>query len=166
MELVGCNEPNIWLEFVPGSENMGADLLSRPITGQGVMDTLRPIPRVHQISVWDGIWEERMKGHWGAHKTYWALQKKGLSASWRMVQNVCRLWKVCAQFQQRKANAPFGQPFFSLEPGHMVFGDVVGPMPMGRGGARYIHCLVNSVTRLGDVMKWRNVSTTSIIKAL
>ena len=71
-----------------------------------------------------------------------------------------------AQFQHQKANAPFGQPFFSLELGHMVFTNVVGPVPMGRGGARYIHYLVNSVTRLGDVMKWRNVSATSIIKAL
>ena len=44
-----ANEPNIHFEFVPKSENTGADLLSRPTSGQGVKDTLRPIPGVHQI---------------------------------------------------------------------------------------------------------------------
>ena len=128
-----ANEPDIRFEFVPGSENMGADLLRRPTSGKGVMDTLRPIPKVHQISVWDEIWKEHMKGHWGARKTFWVLRRKGISASWGMVQKVCKLCEICAQFRHRRAKVPFGQPFFSSEPGHTVFGDVVGTLPMGKG---------------------------------
>ena len=56
----------------------GSDLLSRAVFGRGVKDTLRPIPKVHQISVCDEIWAEHLKGHWGARKTLLALWKKAL----------------------------------------------------------------------------------------
>ena len=91
-----ANEADISFEFVPGSENTGANLLSRPKTGKGVKDTPRPTPKVHQISVWDEIWEEHMKGHWGAKKTFLALWKRGSRASWGMVKKVCKLCEVCA----------------------------------------------------------------------
>ena len=142
-----ANELVIGFEFVRGSENTGADLLSRPVTGRGVKDTLRPTPKVHQISVWDEILAEHMKGHCGARKTLLALQKKGSSASWRKVKKVCKLCEVCVEFRHRRANAPFGQPFSSLKPGHTVFGDVIGPLPRWKGGSWYIHCLVDSSTR-------------------
>ena len=83
-----------------------------------------------------------------------------------MVKKVCRLFKVCAQYRHQRANAPFGHPVFSLEPGHTLFGDVVGPLPMGKGGVYYIYCLVDSATRLGDAMKLRDTSVASILKAL
>ena len=53
-----------------------------------------------------------------------------------------------------------------MKPGHTVFGDVVGPLPMGKGRARYIHYLVDSAATLGDAMKLRNTSSASILKAL
>ena len=158
-----ANEPDIRFEFVPGSENVGADLLSRPYTGRGVKDTLRPNPKVHQISAWNEIWEEHMKGHWGAKKVFLALRRRGSNVSWTMVKRVCKMCEICAQFRHRRANAPYGQPFFSLEPGHTVFGDVIGPLPRGKGGAKYIHCLVDSATRLGDAMRMRDTTTTSIL---
>ena len=86
-----ANEKDIRFEFVPRSENTGADLVSRPVTGRGVRNTLRPTPKVHQISVWDKIWAEHIKGHWCARKILLALRKKGSSASWRMVKKVCKL---------------------------------------------------------------------------
>ena len=107
-----------------------------------------------------------MKGHWGARKTFWALQRKGSKASWEMVQKVCKLCEICAQFRHRREKAPFGQPFFSREVGHTVVGDVVGPLPTGKGGMRYIHCMVDSATRLGDAMKLRDVTAASILRAL
>lgn len=83
-----------------------------------------------------------------------------------MVRQVWKRCEVCAQFRDRRVNAPFGQPFLSLEPGHIVFEDVIGPSPGGKGGAQYIHCLVDSATRLGDAMGMRDTSTTSIFQAL
>ena len=107
-----------------------------------------------------------MKGHWGVFKTYNALQSRGTAATWTMVRRVCELCEVCAKFQHRCARAPFGQPFSSLEPGHTVYGDVIGPLPRGRRGEMYIHCLVDYATRLGDAKPLRNVSTVSILSAL
>ena len=72
-----ANEPGIQFEFVPESQNTGADLLSRPVSERGVNNTFRPILEVNQISVWDEIWAEQMNSRWGARRTLWALQKKG-----------------------------------------------------------------------------------------
>lgn len=133
------------------------------VSGRGVKDTLRPIPKVHQISLWDEIWAEQMKGHWVARKTLLAIWKMGSHASWKMVRQVHKLRKVCAKFRYRRANAPFGQLFFSLELGHTIFGDIIGPLTRCKGGAWYIHYLIDSATRLGDAMKKR---ATSILRAL
>ena len=71
------NEQELMIEFMPGTENAGADLLSRPISGLRSEDTSGPISVVNQISIWDEIWEEHLKGDWGVFKTYRALKSKG-----------------------------------------------------------------------------------------
>ena len=142
-------------EFVPRTENVGADLLSRPKSGKRVMNISSPeLYDVNQISVWDEIWNEHMKAHWGAFKTYRALRSKGSKASWRMVREVCEMCEVCTKFHHDRVHAKYGQPPFSLEPGHTIFADVVGPLVRGRGGIQHIHCLVDSATRMGDAMKF------------
>ena len=40
-----ANEPDIQFEFVPGSEDIGADLLSRPVAGKGVKDIPSVLPK-------------------------------------------------------------------------------------------------------------------------
>ena len=161
-----ANEPGMSFKFIPGSENTGADLLSRPNLGKGVKDIPRPTPSVCQISIWDEIWAEHMKAHWGPYQTYAALHQRVSDATWRMVKKVCEMCEVCAKFQRFCAKAKFGQPPFSLEPGHTMYGDVVGPLPRGKGGALYIHCLVDSATRVGDAVRMKIINTASVIKAL
>ena len=160
-----ANEPELTIEFMPGTENAGADLLSRPISGQREKDASRPYPMVNQISISDDIWEEHLKGHWGVFKAYHALKRKGSRATRKMVQEVCNTCEVCGQFRNQCARAPYGQPFFSLDPGHTVYGDVIGPLPRGKGRAMYIHCMVDSAPRLDDAMRMRDTSTTSILRA-
>ena len=58
------------------------------------------------------------------------------------------------------------QPFFSLETGHTVFGDVIGPLPRGKGWTMCIHCMVDSATLLGDAMRPREVSTILVLWAI
>ena len=70
-----ANEPELTIEFMPGTENAGADLLSRPTSGQREKGTSRPCPMVNQVSIWDEIWEEHLKGHWGIFKTYHTLKR-------------------------------------------------------------------------------------------
>ena len=109
--------------------------------------------------------EEHLKGHWGVFKTYRALKSKGSKSTKKMVQEVCDTCEICAQFRNQCPRAPYGRPFFSLDPGHTVFSDVIGPLPRGKGGALYIHCMVDSATGLGDAMQMRDTSTASILRA-
>ena len=106
------------------------------------------------------------EGALGPYQTYAALHQRGSGATWRMVKKVCEMCEVCAKFRRFRAKAKFGQPPFSLEPGHTVYGDVVGPLPRGKGGALYIHCLVDSATRVGDAVRMKIINTASVIKAL
>ena len=160
-----ANEPELTIEFIPRAENPGTDLLSRPTSGHREKDTSGPNPMVNQTSVWDEIWEEHLKRHWGVFKTYHALKKKGSNATRKMVKEVCDTCEVCAQFRNQCSRAPYGQPFFSFDPGHTMFGDVIRPLPRGKDGAMYIHCIVESATHLGDAMWMGDTSTTSVLRA-
>ena len=80
------------------------------------------------------------------------------------MQEACDTCEVCAQFRNQCPRAPHGQPFFSFDPGHTVFADVIGPLTRGKGGALYIHCMVDSATRLGDAMRMRDTSITTILR--
>ena len=71
-----ANELDIQFDFVPGSENTGADLLSRRASGIVVKDAFRPIPEVNQISVWDEIWDEHMNVHWGNQQVFLGTLEK------------------------------------------------------------------------------------------
>lgn len=106
-----------------------------------------------------------MRVHWGPWKAFPALQKKGSRATWAMVKWASELCEICAQFHHQRAKAPLGQHFFSLEPGHSVFGDGIDPLPKRKGGAQYIHCLVDRATRLGDDMRMRDVTTALVLRA-
>ena len=44
-----AHEPELTIEFMPGSENTGAELLSKLIDGRGQEDSTRPIPVVQQV---------------------------------------------------------------------------------------------------------------------
>lgn len=159
------NKPGLSFEFIPGIENVGADLLSRPTSGKGKEDNPRPnTPEVNQISLWDEIWDEHMKFHWGVFKTYCALRRKGSKATWNMVKRVYETCEVCAKFRHWRAHVKFGEPPYSLEPGHTLY--VVGPLVYGRGGLQYIHCLVDNATRMGDAMALRSINSRSVIRVL
>ena len=45
------NELELMIEFVPGMENAGADLLSRPKSGLRKGEAFGPIPVVNQVSI-------------------------------------------------------------------------------------------------------------------
>ena len=52
--------------------------------------------------------------------------------------------EVCVRKCSRNpcSRAPYAQPFFSFDLGYTVFGDLIGSLPRGKGGAMYVHCMV------------------------
>ena len=75
------------------------------------------------------------------------------------MQNLCTFPKV-------EAKGVWRQPPFSLEPGHTVFMDFIGPVKVGRGGVKHIFCVVDSCTRMGGAWKYRTTDSRNVIKGL
>ena len=90
-----ANEPGVRLEFIPRTENIGADLLDRPTSGKEQGDPPGPLTdEVYQFSIWDEIWDEHLKAHWGVDKTHEALKRRGIQVSIEKVKEVCRMCEV------------------------------------------------------------------------
>ena len=180
-----ANEPGFQIQFIPGSENRGADLLSRPVKsngecsqdfltvpGQSVKDDAPLVSNSVQNQSDDDwvlrriVWKEHLRAHWGPWKVYHALRDRGLTITFDLVRHVCSTCDVCAMFRDRRRRLHWGQPPFSLEPGHTVYADVVGPTTPGRGGFRFIHCLIDSATRLVAASCMRVPNSQTVIKSL
>ena len=111
------------------------------------------------------VWEEHLVAHWGAWKVYKALRRKGYRISMRIVKKVIDMCEVCAKFRGEYPREGHQPVMHSLKPGEIVYADVIGPLPPVRGGAKYIHCIVDSATRIAKVDKMRTITSTRIIKS-
>ena len=58
-----------------------------------------------------------------------------------------RGYSICARFREMRPRDNWHSVLYSEEPGGAVYVDVIGPVHKGRGGVRYIQCLVDSATR-------------------
>ena len=187
-----ANEPGFQIQFIPGAENRGADLLSRPVhvnevhvasespnsnqemsLGQSVNDAeVRDLELINQetdiekrrLNILWVIDREHWKMHFGAFKVYHALKNRGIPVTWSLVKQVCAQCEVCAHFKSMPNNLFWGQPPFSLTPGHTIHADVIGPLTTGRGGFRYIHCIVDSATRMCAAYPMRTPTSSGAIR--
>ena len=112
------------------------------------------------------IWREHLPAHWGADKIFWALRKKGLAIPIKRIKETIAKCEVCARFRKVRPRGFWGQPPFSLEPGHTVFMDFVGPVTTGKGGVKYIFCMIDSCTRMGGAWKFRTTFSKNVIKGV
>ncbi len=55
---------------------------------------------------------------------------------------------------------------YSKEPSGVVLANVMGPVQKGRGGVRYIQCLVDSATRKAQATKHKNMQSVTILKGM
>ena len=74
------------------------------------------------------------------------------------MQEVVKLCLTCARFRRVLPRGQMGQPPYSLTSGHTVFCDVIGPLSRGIRGIRYIICVIDSITRVGDAMGVRIIN--------
>ena len=114
----------------------------------------------------DLIWREHLPAHWGADKIFWSLKRKGLSVPLNQIRKIIMGCKVYARFRRVWPRGPLGQPPFSLEPGHTVYMDFIGPVTAGRGGVRYIFSIVDSCTRMGGAWKFKATGSQNVITGL
>ena len=199
------NEPGFKIEFLPGSENSGADLLSRPVKlrekkgalikevkedvwdVQLVMDKEKVqeasdfiyiendeedtsyedigISSISQENK-DLIWQKHLPAHWGAEKVFWMLKRRGVAIPLLKISEELLKCKTCAHFRKVRPRNFWRQPPYSLEPGHTVHMDFIGPVKMGRGGVKFILCVVDSCTRMGGAWKFRTTQSQNVIRGL
>ena len=112
------------------------------------------------------VWDEHLIAHWGAWKVYKAMRRKGLKVTMKMVRKVTDMCEVCAKFRGELPRDVWHSVLYSEKPGEVVYADVIGPLSPGRGGVKYIHCIVDSATRLAKATKITNTSSTRIVRDL
>ena len=109
------------------------------------------------------VWGEHLVAHWGPWKVFHALRKKKDPVPMRIVKKVCDMCEICAKFRQELPRSKWRPVLYSENPGEVVYADVIGPLPTGRGGFKYIHCIVDSATRMSRATKMRATHSKKII---
>ena len=114
----------------------------------------------------DLIWKEHKVAHLGSWKVYKALRRQGHKVTLRQVQKELKTCEICAQFMEDRPRDEWHSLLYSTEPGGVVYVDVIGPLPPGRGGVKYIQCVVDSATRLSNATKHKNTEAMTLLKGL
>ena len=134
--------------------------------GDGGFGTTGVCCNVSEAEMEQQVWDEHLIAHWGSWKVYKALRRKGLRVPMRIVRKITDMCEVCAKFKGEVPRDVWHPLLYSEAPGEVVYADVIGPLPTVRGGSKYIHCIVDSATRLAAVSKMRNVSSAQIVRSL
>ena len=71
--------------------------------------------------------------------------------------------ELCAKFRQELPRSKWKPVLYSENPGEVVHADVIGPLPTGRGGFKYIHCIIDSATRMSKATRMRVTHSKKII---
>ena len=71
--------------------------------------------------------------------------------------------EICAKFRQELPRSKWKPVLYSGNPGEVVYADVIGPLPTGRGGFKYIHCIIDSATRMSKATRMRVTHSKKII---
>ena len=95
---------------------------------------------------------------------YNTLRARNIVCSLQEVQEVVKLCLTCARFRRVLPRGQMGQPPYSLTSGHTVFCDVIGPLSGGIRGIRYIICVIDSITRVGDAMGVRIINGGTVYR--
>ena len=111
------------------------------------------------------VWQEHLKAHWGPKKIYWALQKNRTPVKMKIVKEICDECEICAKFRPERPRSKWHSVLYSERPGEVIYADVIGPLPTGRGGFKYIHCIVESLTKLSKTKILKVVDSVKMIEA-
>ena len=83
-----------------------------------------------------------------------------------IVKEICRECEIYAKFRSQNPRSKWHSVLYSEKPGEVIYVDVLGPLPIGRGGFKYIHCIVESLTKLSKTMILKVIDSVKVIKAI
>ncbi len=107
-------------------------------------------------------------GHLGAEKCIKSLRKcftwPGL---YKDVSNYCSSCERCQRKSKHvPSKAPFVEPLIVTEPFESVAVDIVGPLPKGRGGCRYLLTYICLASRWPEAVPLRSITAKSVASAM
>jgi len=153
------------IEFIPGKDNVLADLLSRnPYL-------TRRYKKVHSIKIKpsdDDLWGVHREGHVGVEPVIGILKRRGFSVA-KVRPRVREIIDCCGICQRMQRHRPRELFRFSeaTNVSDVVGIDFIGPLPAeGRKGANYIVAMVDGLTRFLDARLVKSTSTDVAINAL
>ena len=114
----------------------------------------------------DIIWQEHKKAHFGSNKVYHKLKTKGYQVTKRQVEAVVKTCLTCAKFWVVWPRGNWGQPPYSIEPGHTIFSDVIGDVTLGRQGVKKIIVMIDSCTKMSMAVAIKQIDGKKVVEAL
>ncbi|XP_060859475.1 uncharacterized protein LOC132936742 [Metopolophium dirhodum] len=107
-------------------------------------------------------------GHCGTYKTYKLLQQNHQFKN--MYQTIKRIIKTCDLCQRTKISNRIARgPTLSLlpeKPLEMVSADLMGPLPRGQGGCRYILAILDLFSKYVKLYPLKRATTDTIVKRI
>ena len=74
--------------------------------------------------------------------------------------------ETCTKFRVERPRDKVHSVLYSEDPGGVVYDDVIGPVKKGRGGVRYIQCILDSATRKAQATKHRSTTSLNLLKGM
>ena len=183
-------EYNFSLEYIPGRDNVMADLLSRDTTD----DTVEPsrgtrdksqgnVPsytavcaseKRNRTQVDDEEIEQVVKrhheyGHLGALKTKFSILNSNLYFR-NMIPRIRKYINecvICAQNKSYSSKCKSGTlPKNEVQPFEVVSIDLVGPLPTSIGGHRYVLTMIDNASRWAEAVALTNIRAETVAESL
>nr|CAI5835656.1 unnamed protein product [Callosobruchus analis] len=106
-------------------------------------------------------------GHFGKSKTFQNIKEKFY---WRNMQpQIRKIVSACDLCQKTKCSPVLKGPMHSVvvqKPGDLVCTDLIGPLPVSRGGASFILVFVDAFSRFVKLYAIKRATTKTIIRRL
>lgn len=182
---LGDNEPGILPRYLPGSKNVGADLLSRPVGHPSVQDLMQPLryrdtgeeDKCLQVGVRTGravglvemerVWENDIHlGHPGIELTWQNAKERGLQVSKAEVRDRVKKCRACMSFGRAQKTRMKHLPVEVTAPGSLLVCDVLGPLPRSREGLQYVLVVVDALTRVSEHYPMLGCCSSEVIEKL
>ncbi|GAB5407617.1 MAG: hypothetical protein Aurels2KO_58480 [Aureliella sp.] len=151
-----ANESNFATEFVPGSENVGADLLSRPVRANALR-------KANSLS--EAEWKLIHEGHPSVRGTMMRAKAYGLGIKKSEIEAMIARCRSCQAFAPLHSRSPLKSVLDAAFPGEFLSVDFIGALPKS-GSFQFVFVISDSLSRLMQATAVTAATSANAIKEL
>lgn len=105
-------------------------------------------------------------GYWRVQKMQWMCDKRRWEVHASDLQELVKKCPVCQWLEFPKLKAQLRGVYRATYPGMPISMDVVGPLPTGKRGGKYIICVIDHLTRWGEASVLFEANSFTIVRVL